>query len=374
VTRTVRPLAAAGLAVLLLAGCGDSPTRAGSAAVVGDERITTEELQEVVDRGLSDPEAEQQFGADRADYQRQVLNRMVRALLLEEAAEQEGVEVTQGDVDEQLGEFAEQAGGREELERQASAGGISPTDLPRFAREVVLEITLGDELTADLDVPDEQIEAIYQQAIGQYEQARSRHILVEEEAEANEILAEVQADPSRFAPLAAERSTDTSNAEDGGDLGFQGRGTFVPEFDEAVFTQPENEPFVVQTQFGWHVVLVEERRTTTLQQARPELRRRALGEQRAEAVEEVLRETAERVGVEVNPRFGQWDADAVEVLPSPGDDGRSSPGPEGGPGGQPGDPGAGQPGAGDPGAGQPGDPGTAPDGLEPEAPVESPSS
>jgi foldase protein PrsA len=366
--RLRRALPAAGLAVALLAGCGDEPARGGAAALVGDERISTEELQAVVDRGLASPEAEQQFGADRADFQRQVLNRMVRALLLEQAAQEEGVEITAGDVDEQIASFAEQAGGREELEEQAAAGGISATDLPRFAREVVLELRLGDALTADVEVPREELEQLYQSNRGQFEQVESRHILVPEEAQARDLLAQVQADPSRFAALAAEFSTDTSNAQDGGSLGSQGRGTFVPEFDEAVFSRPVGEPFVVQTQFGWHVVVVDGRETTTLEQAQDELRRNALSDERTERVEAALRETAERVGVEVNPRFGRWDPLAVEVAPAPEDDGLSSPAPDQGavpqapPGGLP-------PGEAPPGQAPPGE---APQGEAPqgEAPLE----
>jgi foldase protein PrsA len=336
VTRTARlrralPGAAAlTAAVVLLSGCGDGPARGGAAALVGDERITTDQLTAVVDRGLEAPEAQQQFGADRADYQRQVLNRMVRAVLLEEAAEAEGVEVTQGQVDEQLAEFAEQAGGREALEEQAAAGGISPTDLPRFAREVVLELRLGDELTADEQVPQDQLQQLYDSNRGRFETVESRHILVAEEAQARDLLAQVQADPSRFAELAAEFSTDTSNAEDGGSLGRQGRGTFVPEFDEAVFTQPIGQPFVVQTQFGWHVVVVDDRQSVPFAEAEEELRRQALSEQRGQAVQELLRTTAKRVGVDVNPRFGRWDAEAVEVAPVPEDDGLSSPAPQDG--------------------------------------------
>jgi foldase protein PrsA len=386
VIRTTRRLAAACLAVLLLAACGDGPVRAGAAAVVGDERITTEQLQEIVDRGLSSPEAQQQFGADRVDYQTQVLNRMVRALLLEEAAREREIEVTQGDVDDQLAEFADQAGGREELENQAAAGGIHPDDLPRFAREIALEIRLGDELTADVDVPDAQLQEVYEQGRAQFERVRSRHILVESEEQANDILAQLQAGGD-FEELAAEFSTDTSNAEQGGDLGWQGRGTFVEEFDNAVFSQPIGEAFVVGTQFGFHVVEVQDREVTTLAQAKPQLRRQALGEQRVEAVTGELREIAERVGVDVNPRFGQWDNAQVMVIGAAQDDGLSSPAPSapaqpqgGAPGA--GEPGAGQPGAGEPGAGEPGaggdpgsagDPGELPGEIEPEAPVESPA-
>jgi foldase protein PrsA len=342
VTRTASRLAAAGFAVLLLAGCGGAQARAGAAATVGDERISAEELQQVVDRGLEDPQAQQQFGSDRADYQRQVLNRLVRAELLEETARERGLEVTQGDVDSQLAEFAEQAGGREALEQQAAAGGIHPDDLPRFAREVVLEIALGDELTEDVDVPDEEIAQLYEQNQAQYDRVGTRHILVEDEAQAREVLAQVEADRSRFAELAAELSIDDSNAQDGGDLGLAGRGQFVPEFEEAAFGAEVGGVVLVQTQFGWHVVEVLERQTTTQAEAEDELRRQLLGQQRQELVTEALRETGERLGVEVNPRFGRWDAEAVEVAPVPEDDGLSKPAPGDGEGSgeqQPGQPG-----------------------------------
>lgn len=325
-TRTTRRLAVAGVAVLLLAGCGDDAARPGAAAVVGDERIETDDLRELVDRGLADPQAQQQF-PDRADYQRQVLNRVVRAELLEAAAEEEGITVTQGEVDEQIADFAEQSGGREQLDQQAAANGISPQDLPAFAREIVLETELGDAVTEDAEVPEEQLQAIYEQNIGQFEKARSRHILVADEATAQAALARVQADPESFGDVAAELSTDTSNKDAGGDLGLQGRGQFVPQFDEAVFTRPLNEPFVVQTEFGWHVVEVLERESTSLEEATPDLRRGALSEQRTAGVLELLVETAERVGVTVNPRFGEWDAAQAQVVAVPEDDGVSSPEP-----------------------------------------------
>lgn len=340
--RTTRRLAAAGTAVLLLAGCGDAATRSGAAATVGDESIPADQLEQVVERGLEDPQAQEQFGAAKADYQRQVLNRLVRAELLERTAEQEGITVTQGDVDSQLELFAEQAGGQEELEAQAAAGGISPTDLPRFAREVALELAVGDALTEDVEVPDEQLQQLYDENAAQFDRVRTRHILVEDEATARDVLAQVQTDRSRFPDLAAELSTDTSNAESGGELGFAGRGQFVPEFENAVFGAKEGEIVLVQTEFGWHVVEVLERQTTTLAEARDELRRQALGEQRVELLNDALRETADEVGVEVNPRFGRFDLETVEVLPVPENDGLSKPAPEGGelqqpvaPGGQP---------------------------------------
>jgi parvulin-like peptidyl-prolyl isomerase len=319
VIRSSRPVVSAGLAVLLLSGCGSGSVRPGAAALVGDERITVDTLQEVVERGLEDPQAEEALGQDRSAFQRQVLSRLVNREVLQAAAEQEGVTVDDGEVDDQLQDFAAQAGGEEALEAQAAQNGISPEDLQPFLRDVVLEQELGDALTEDEDVPQEQLEGLYQQNIAQYDRVRSRHILVEDEAQARSILAQVQADPARFEELAAEFSTDTSNKDQGGDLGLQGKGQFVPEFEALLFSAEPGTYDVVQTQFGWHVVNVQERETTSLQEATPELRRAALQEQRAQATGELLRDVAKRLGVTVNPRFGRWDPEtgSIEAVEDP---------------------------------------------------------
>ena len=118
--------------------------RPGAAALVGDARITVDTLQQVVERGLEDPQAEQQLGQDRSAFQRQVLSRLVNREVLRAAAAREDVTVSDGDVDDQLQDFAAQAGGEEALEAQAAQNGISPEDLQPFLRDVVLEQALGD--------------------------------------------------------------------------------------------------------------------------------------------------------------------------------------------------------------------------------------
>ena len=284
-TRNPRRLAlAAGAALLLLTGCGDGEVRPGAAAIVGEQRITTEELQELVERGLADPQAAQQLGADRPAYQRLALSRLINSAILEEVAEDEDVEVTDGDVDQQIEQFAQQAGGREPLEQQAAQSGIAPEDLKPFVRSIVLDQAVGDAVTADIDVPQADLKGLYEENIAQYDRVRARHILVPEEAQARSILADVQKDPTTFADLAAQFSTDTSNKDQGGDLGLAGRGQFVPAFEDAIFGAKEGDVVVVQTQFGWHVVEVLERQTTTLAEATPELRRTVLQAERQAAV------------------------------------------------------------------------------------------
>ena len=330
-TRIPRRLALTTLAVLVLSACGDSQLRSGAAALVGEQRITVEALREVVERGLADPQAAQQLGADRAAFQRQTLSRLINRILLEDAAGKAGVQVTDDDVDEQIEEFVTQVGGREALDMQAAQGGIPPQDLSRFVRDIVLEDELASSLTEDLAVPDAQLQALYEENIAQYDRVRSRHILVADEPTARSLLEQVRQDPSRFEALAAQFSIDTSNKDDGGNLGFAGRGEFVPAFEQVLFSSQPGTYDVANTQFGWHVINVLERQTTTLEQATPELRRAALQEQRQQATLGALRDTAERLDITVNPRFGRWDAENVTVAAVPNPNGVLSPAPGTGP-------------------------------------------
>ncbi|MCB0212599.1 MAG: peptidylprolyl isomerase [Anaerolineae bacterium] len=91
------------------------------------------------------------------------------------------------------------------------------------------------------------------------EQSHARHILVETEEEANDVIERLEAGED-FADLAEELSLDTTSGVAGGDLGFVPAGSFVGPVDEAVFTLPVgkiSEP--IETQFGWHVIEVIER-------------------------------------------------------------------------------------------------------------------
>jgi peptidyl-prolyl cis-trans isomerase C len=92
-------------------------------------------------------------------------------------------------------------------------------------------------------------------------QIRASHILVKDEAQAREILQQVKADPSKFADIAKEKSTDKTSGQKGGDLGTFGPGRMVPEFERAAFALKQGEiSDVVKTQYGYHIIMVTERK------------------------------------------------------------------------------------------------------------------
>jgi foldase protein PrsA len=318
--------AAATLVVLVLSvsACDTSP---GAAALVGDERISTSALQKEVDAALSLPNVQPQLASDRAGFTRTELARLVTNFIIAAAADEANLTVSQSDIDQQMNEFAQQAGGQAQLFQQAEQSGIPRKELTEFTRFYVLEQKLADKLVATVPVSDAQLRAAYQKNIDQFDQVHSAHILVKTKALADQILARVKQDPSSFAKLAAKYSTDTSNKDSGGDLGFAGRGQFVPSFSDAIFAAKAGSFIEVHSQFGWHVVHVIAHRTISLAKATPQLKSSLLQDTRDKMLAEALAAEGKKLGVHINPRYGRWDNATQTVVGVPLKDQVSSPSP-----------------------------------------------
>lgn len=113
-------------------------------------------------------------------------------------------------------------------------------------------------------VTDEAITAFYKEQIAAVPaeiEVHARHILVPTENEAKAIVADLKAGKD-FIELAKEKSQDPGSKGEGGDLGFFPRDRMVPEFAEAAFTLDPGKwtETPVKTQFGYHIIKVEERR------------------------------------------------------------------------------------------------------------------
>ncbi len=130
-----------------------------------------------------------------------------------------------------------------------------------ITEQIVQEIYLQRELAKRMT--DDKIRAEYDKrmaALPAAQEVHARHILVETEDEAKVIIAEVQGGTD-FAELATKKSTGPSSSR-GGDLGWFSEGDMVPEFSQAAFAMEAGavSETPVKTQFGWHVIKVEERR------------------------------------------------------------------------------------------------------------------
>ncbi|HEU0102884.1 MAG TPA: SurA N-terminal domain-containing protein [Mycobacteriales bacterium] len=312
-----RLLATCAVAAVVLTGCGSSPIRAGAAAVVGDSRISTEELAQDVDEGLADPGAAQ-LAADRPSYQRDVLSRRISADLVDVAAQRRGVSVTQGQVDAEYAALEQSVGGPEELASQAAAAGLPMDRVRDLARTRALSTALGDALTADLPVTADQLQQAYQAALDTYDQVRVAQIQLPTAAEAQALLPQARGlSDEGFAELARTRSVDEASKARGGDLGLAPRsavGNGVEAYATAVLGAQVGDTLAVAAPEAGFVVRVLERRTTTLEQATPELRRTVLDQERQAALQQELTETARSLNITINPRFGAWDPATLTVV------------------------------------------------------------
>jgi peptidyl-prolyl cis-trans isomerase C len=126
------------------------------------------------------------------------------------------------------------------------------------------------------------------------EEVKARHILVGTEEEARDIKEKLNRG-GEFAELAKEHSKDPGTKANGGLLGFFSRGQMVPQFEEAAFTiEPNEVSEPVQSRFGWHLILVEEKRKKPLPKF-DEVKDRILNgmiHQKAQAVAKQLRDGA----------------------------------------------------------------------------------
>ncbi|MFW6041710.1 MAG: peptidylprolyl isomerase [Guyparkeria sp.] len=186
---------------------------------------------------------------------------------------------------------------------------------------------------ADIDISEEDLREAYAEVEAEYAediQHRARHILVESEDVARDILGELD-DGTPFEELAGEHSTDSGSAEEGGDLGWFNLDQMVAPFAEMVESLEPGETAAepVETRFGWHVVRLDDRRQTpapSFDDLRSELedhvRRQAvndmISELRADANVEILasdvRSIVERDGEsegESDGKSGDGDSDSA---------------------------------------------------------------
>ena len=192
------------------------------------------------------------------------------------------------------------------------------TAVPESRKITYFAFTPGD-VPGGLPQPtNQQIEAYYNQHQSEFQvpkQARSRHILIKvapgadaktdaaAKAKAEDVLKQLQAGGD-WKALAKKYSDDPGSKDSGGELGFAKPGTMVPEFDNAIFNQKIGDIKIVKSQFGYHVVQVEERQDAhaqALNEVLPQIQAtlfRQASEQAQENYARTLTSEADRNGLE----------------------------------------------------------------------------
>jgi peptidyl-prolyl cis-trans isomerase C len=147
-------------------------------------------------------------------------------------------------------------------QRNVQEGADFARKMTYYRNKLLVETLLNTETRTR--VTEEEMRKIYDEQrsrITPEDEVRARHILVETEEEAKALIAQIRGGAD-FETIAKEKSKDPGGARNGGDLGFFTKGQMVPEFAEAAFAMQAGQlsQAPVKSQFGWHIIKVEERR------------------------------------------------------------------------------------------------------------------
>ncbi len=209
-------------------------------ALVNGEKIKRSDLYELMYR---------QSGKDLLE------SLIIERLILQEG-KKSGISVSEADVDAEIEEIIEQhfMGSEDQFTLYLDTQGVT---MDTIRHELMINLVAQGIVLADLEITDKEAREYFEENREYFnipEEVRARHILVETEEEALEMISLLEKGED-FAELAKENSQDPGSKEEGGDLGFFTRGKMVREFEDAAFELADGERSgPVKTYHGYHVI------------------------------------------------------------------------------------------------------------------------
>lgn len=206
-------------------------------ARVNETDITLPEFQ----RTLARYEQQQPAVTDAAALQASVLDTMIEQVLIEQAAAAQDITVTDEELDTEIQSNVALAGSDQAWQDWLAVNQYTEAEFRETLRDTLITSKVLQSLTGDLTAPVPQVHA--------------RHILVETEAQASEVLRRLN-NGEDFSALAAEYSLDETTARQGGDLGwFTEDELLTPSLGRVAFSlQPNMVAGPIQTLLGYHII------------------------------------------------------------------------------------------------------------------------
>ncbi|WP_127533382.1 peptidylprolyl isomerase [Paenibacillus kobensis] len=184
------------------------------------------------------------------------LDNLINYELINQEAEKNGIKITQEDMDHELEGLKKNMGGEDAFNQALQQYNMTVEDLGPDLRQQAQYRKL---LAPKVKVTDEDIKNYYEQNKASFatpEQVRASHILVGTKEEAEAVLKQLN-EGGDFATIAKEKSLDTSNKDNGGDLNYFGRGQMEAAFEDAAFKLKVGETSQpIQTSYGYHIIKV----------------------------------------------------------------------------------------------------------------------
>lgn len=301
------------LAAFVAVGCGSENQSVGAndVAVVGDQSITKEQFDELIDRARENyKKNKQEFpAAGTPQYvalRRQAMQFLVQREQFEQKAEDLGLKITESDVEKQMTTIKAQYFGKngkcdaaceKKYEAEIKKQGVTNEQVRDDVRASVVQNKIYEKVTADVTVTDKEVEEYYKKNKQNYIQPASRdvrHILVKKKALAESLYQRAMSGEN-FAALAKKYSTDPGTKAQGGKLPIS-KGRQVPEFDKAAFALKAGEiSKPVKTSYGWHVILaltnIKKEKVTPLSEVKPAIRQQLVQQKKTDAMKDWVQQT-----------------------------------------------------------------------------------
>jgi foldase protein PrsA len=287
---------------LVLAACGGSSS---AAATVAETEITVDDVNGLfyeVEENFSDVEF--------AGY----LSTLIQWTAIDQRAEDElGFVASDDDIAAEVDSILLETGYADDVETFTIEQNVSENGLDQYANQLLIEDAVSDALIGSVVMPTlEDAQAEIDANPLEYTQVCASHILVETEEEAQAVEARLDAG-EEFAVVAADVSVDTGSGAAGGSLGCASPADYVPEFADATMTAPIGEVTEpVESQFGFHIIVVEDRTEATAEEVLSIMGDRAL----FAAVDQWLLDSITTADVTVVEAYGTWEIDpSPQVVP-----------------------------------------------------------
>lgn len=289
---------------LILAACGGSSS---TAATVNETDVTADDVDGLfyeIDGEFTD--------AQFADY----LSTLIQWTAIEQRADNElGFVASDEEIDAEVDVILLETGYEGDLDTFMVEQNVSEDGLDQYATQLLIEDAVSDALIGSVVMPTlEDAQAEIDANPLEYTEVCASHILVETDEEAQAVVARLDAGED-FTAVAAEVSTDPGSGANGGSLGCSSPAGYVAEFADATITAPIGEVTEpVESEFGFHIILVEDRTEATAEEVLTIMGDRAL----FDAVDQWLLDAITNADVFVDEQYGTWEIDPTpRVVPPP---------------------------------------------------------
>lgn len=268
-------------------------------AKVSGEEIKKEEFNKMF--SIFKDQYEQQFGTEIWDQEvdgrkfgdvarEKLLEMLIDERLQLKKAEELGIKVSDEEVNSEIENAKKYFDSEEKFNEFLKEQSI---DLEYFKQSVKKELTINkltDKLTENVAVTDEEVKVYYDTHQDEFISVKASHILLDTKEEAEKMLQRVKAGEN-FNELAKQNSKDPSAKENSGDLDYFRHGDMLEPFEKAAFAlKPGEISDIVQTDYGFHIIKVEDSKLDKFEDVKEQLKGSMLNDKKSSEYEKMLEE------------------------------------------------------------------------------------